>query len=365
MPKFDSAEVRGAARRILDGKEPVGAYRVLIEALLPVIESGARRAGAAPMSAGSRSASDFLRPDVVEVSNRFLDEKLVTRRFLEALVASRDPFGETRVAARNFTVDVLRHRIEAQTPERARQEDGPTPGVVAAIESNPDLEMETGAPRGISPDEPLILVAEAERVRRALDRLSVEDQILVALRVGLEPSEAHIEHLARLRGIPVEDVAAEVGRREQRIDRDAANAAKDVARRSYAILRLHREIRRLRRIADACADPLLVAPAACSVERIHALRRSMRLLEGATPAERSACLSYLEDRLAAEVRRRNRAMAGRWEPREWDDIAHILGRLRPTSDEGRRATVVNTLTVRFARLRRRLAEALETEDHDD
>jgi hypothetical protein len=260
---------------------------------------------------------------VVSIVNGFIDEKMTKDDFVLRLADATSPYSFLAACVKNYATDYLSKNVDDGLSIQATiAADNETERVgETATNGFSPTEVQDGLVDGLDNSERLLALADA------LNKLSEHEVILLKVHYAADApdlTESEVKVLARTRGVPTDQIRAELAVRSQAIEeRDSALQAK-LDRRYAMILRLHRFQSVVARIAAQLGD----ASETCSLSEKRILElRTPSALRDANPAERAAVLERCCRRLGelGELQRKDAVVLSRARAKNWGETAMILG----------------------------------------
>ena len=334
--------IREAAKLVLAGEKDEG-YPVLLDLTFDIVDRACR------VGVGKAMGHQSLDPLTADIAaEEFLTEKLGDAKFIKHVAKAERPAGLVWQAAKNLAFDAAHEVVH----------------LVPAFEDD-DGYQEFGKDPARNPEEAYLASEIDNRVRdtqEALEELSF-DEILLLEVVFVERCPvplSHIEEIARRRVLDVTTVQGEL---EHRKSAQRAKRSERFADRVAQQLVLHR-LQELERVAARVVAELDTAAVETQIPHPTMNTRSPAALEeqlrSLSAEERSACLRRLSKRREGAAkkyldtdRRANAALPAR---HGYEEVAWILGKFPDYATDAEQTVVVNTITQRFRRARRKMDE---------
>ncbi len=224
------------------------------------------------------------------------------------------------------------------------------------------------------PATDILLEQEEERAQKQsiLDDLGPEDWLLLKLCYAhmSKLSDEDLAAVAARRGCTVARIQEEIATRERAQDAKEEQIRIKQEGRLSRVNAIYRQLRRVRDVMRSEGDPP-IEETLPDVDQRERFRQSREALTDATPQERAGYHTFLEN-LNSDVARKYQEVAKQGDrhmpagPR-YDELAVILGEIDATTPNDQKRKIVNTLTRRIIRLRRRLraAENEALSEHDN
>jgi hypothetical protein len=316
--------------------EPTAKARaLLLGESLPLVKKAAKRAR---LQYDPRAQQDACAYDS-QVVEEFLQRKFGNPSFNTYLAGHANPRAAIFRVSYNLAVDVGRWKVPETKLPPAHRDGGDNQGCPLDRLPNGD---------NVAPDDQLEGNERLNHMRQLLQSQPLEDQLLLEV-VHAEhnlPSRESIALLAHTRGITVERLIEELRRRQERItERRKEVDHRATQRRFRQFRKLHLTGRRLHKVQDQLR--LLEANDADEPELKQKLEGEFKhqLVQREVCAERLGKLHHASTPVVP-------GGVG------WLEVATILGLLDQTSTLAEERTTVNSLTVRYRRLKRRLRAQL-------
>ncbi len=338
MIENNGTELAHAAKLLLDDSPDKDAYARLIGCAYDLVERGIS------------SVTDAYggRVDLEIILTRFLEEKIVSSKFLNGISRANDAAGYIVQVAKNFTRDAIRSNPPVSFEDLSEQDNG--------NELFLDLSQTT--------EEEIIASQEQESRVQWFCNLPPDDQLLMHILYaeGLELPDSMLKLLAKRRSIGLPELKLEI---EKRADTQLGKREEwesEVNTRSAAIYSVQHRIRIVRAMIDECDYHRENTSIQLSSKRKQELRQSQNSLRTASAQERSGYLADLECRLSrlSSLQKTTREKLVDEFPagQRYEEVLMILGQMPVDEKEAKKA--VNTITVRLRRIRKRLRQELAT-----
>ncbi|NOZ85866.1 MAG: sigma-70 family RNA polymerase sigma factor [Deltaproteobacteria bacterium] len=346
-----------AAKDLLISDDERKIQQKYLEVLLPLVDILAKKI-VCSMVMNSRQfrkeQGEGLLPD--EVYLDFLENKAVTRNFVERLVSAENPLGFLYRTIHNLVVDHL-SKLGPSIVDRHGRDAGQEPDPVENMAAPETFDMQAQLER-----------AELSlELKQLFESLPDKDRFLIMV-VHVDklypPAVQLVRALSEKRGVDPERVMQDLDARAERYWNKSADLGKLVEMRSNRVSTAWEMIARIEAEISSRHGELETQPESAPGLDDEQLKKLMPVtragLEKLGIGDLNALLRIIYGKLQRRIELLEEAKKGLQSGMPggyaWDEVASILGELKPGMDEREKERIVNTLTKRSIRLSKKLNE---------